>query len=47
MKAKAEAALGKKFDPRAFHAQVLDTGALPMGVLEAKIEQWIADQKKR
>jgi uncharacterized protein (DUF885 family) len=47
LKAKAEAALGKKFDPRAFHAQVLDTGALPMGVLEAKIEQWIADQKKR
>jgi uncharacterized protein (DUF885 family) len=47
MKAKAEAALGKRFDPRAFHAQVLDTGALPMGVLEAKIEQWIADQKKR
>jgi uncharacterized protein (DUF885 family) len=46
MKAKAEAALGKKFDPRAFHAQVLETGALPMGVLEAKIEKWIADQKK-
>ena len=46
MKAKAQAALGRKFDVRAFHAQVLDTGALPMGVLEAKIEKWIADQKK-
>jgi uncharacterized protein (DUF885 family) len=46
MKAKAQAALGKRFDPRAFHAQVLDTGALPMGVLEAKIEGWIAAQKK-
>ena len=46
LKAKAQAALGPKFDPRAFHAQVLDTGALPMGVLEAKIETWIAERKK-
>lgn len=46
MKAKAQLELGQKFDARAFHAQVLDTGALPMGVLEAKIEKWIADQKK-
>jgi uncharacterized protein (DUF885 family) len=46
MKAKAQKELGGKFDARAFHAQVLDTGALPMGVLEAKIEKWIADQKK-
>ena len=46
MKAKAQLELGKKFDARTFHAQVLDTGALPMGVLEAKIEKWIADQKK-
>ncbi len=41
-KARAKAALGDHFDPRAFHAQVLDTGALPMGVLEAKIDGWIA-----
>jgi uncharacterized protein (DUF885 family) len=41
-KAKAKAALGDKFDPRAFHAQVLDTGALPMPVLEKKIDAWIA-----
>ncbi len=41
-KAKAQAALGERFDPRAFHAQVLDTGALPMPVLEAKIDRWIA-----
>jgi uncharacterized protein (DUF885 family) len=44
-KAKAKAALGDKFDPRAFHAQVLDTGALPMTVLEKKIDDWIASQK--
>ena len=41
-KAKAMAALGAKFDPRAFHAQVLDTGSLPMPVLERKIDRWIA-----
>jgi uncharacterized protein (DUF885 family) len=42
LKAKAQAALGPRFDPRAFHTQVLDTGALPMPVLEKKIEDWIA-----
>jgi uncharacterized protein (DUF885 family) len=41
-KAKAKAALGDRFDPRNFHAQVLETGALPMSVLEAKIDDWIA-----
>ncbi|WP_298670624.1 DUF885 family protein [uncultured Sphingomonas sp.] len=40
-KAKARAALGDKFDPRAFHAQVLDTGALTMPVLEQKIDAWV------
>jgi len=44
-KAKAKAALGTKFDPRAFHAAVLDTGALPMTVLEKKIDDWIVRQK--
>ena len=41
-RAKAQRALGTAFDPRRFHAQVLMTGALPMGVLEAKIDDWIA-----
>jgi uncharacterized protein (DUF885 family) len=44
-KAKAKAELGARFDPRAFHAQVLDTGALPMIVLEEKIDSWIKAQK--
>ena len=42
LRKKAEAALGSKFDLRAFHNQVLNTGALPMPVLEAKIDRWIA-----
>ena len=43
LKAKAEEALGAKFDPREFHAQVLMTGALPLTVLERKISEWIAN----
>ena len=42
LKAKAQGTMGARFDARAFHAQVLDTGALPMPVLEAKIQAWIA-----
>jgi len=45
MKAKAQAAQGAAFDPRAFHAQVLDTGALPMPVLEKKIADWLGGAK--
>jgi uncharacterized protein (DUF885 family) len=45
LKAKAMAALGDKFDPRQFHAQVLMTGALPLPVLEKKIDDWIAAKR--
>ncbi|HET6604245.1 MAG TPA: DUF885 domain-containing protein [Xanthomonadaceae bacterium] len=43
---RAEAELGEAFDIRQFHAQVLNTGSLPLDVLEAKIDRWIAQQKK-
>ena len=42
LRKKAEGALGNKFDLREFHNQVLSTGALPLPVLEAKIDRWIA-----
>jgi uncharacterized protein (DUF885 family) len=38
----AKAKLGPKFDIREFHAQVLNTGALPLQVLEEKIDAWVA-----
>ena len=42
---KAKAELGPKFDIREFHAQVLDSGALPLSILEQKIDAWIAAKK--
>ena len=42
LRAKAEAALGPKFEIRAFHEAVLDSGALPLPVLEEKVDAWIA-----
>ena len=45
LRAKAEAELGAKFDVREFHAQVLGTGALPLQILEQKIDRWIAAKK--
>jgi uncharacterized protein (DUF885 family) len=46
LKAKAKTALGDKFDVREFHNQVLNTGALPLTVLEKKIDDWIAATRK-
>jgi uncharacterized protein (DUF885 family) len=42
---RAEKALGKKFDVRVFHDEVLKDGAIPLEVLEAKIDRWIAATK--
>ena len=45
LRQKAESELGDKFDIKDFHAQVLNTGALPLPVLEKKIDAWIAANK--
>ena len=42
LRRKAEQALGPKFDVREFHAEVLKDGAVPLEILEAKIDRWIA-----
>jgi uncharacterized protein (DUF885 family) len=42
LRAKAEQRLGAAFDLRAFHDAVLGEGALPLAVLEARMERWIA-----
>ena len=45
LRERARKALGDKFDLRAFHDQVVDAGALPLDVLEQRIDAWIAAQK--
>ncbi len=45
LRARAQQELGAKFDLRAFHDAVLDQGPLPLDVLEAKINVWIAVRK--
>ena len=42
----ANDSLGPKFSLKAFHDLVLDSGALPMDVLEQRVDAWIAEQKK-
>ena len=42
---RAKQALGDRFDIHAFHDEVLGAGSLPMDVLEARIDAWIAAQK--
>ena len=46
LRAKAKAELGPKFDIRAFHDTVLSMGSVPLPVLQARIDQFIAEGGK-
>jgi uncharacterized protein (DUF885 family) len=45
LRRRAEAALGQRFDIKAFHREILEAGRLPLDVLEAKVDRWIAAQR--
>jgi uncharacterized protein (DUF885 family) len=47
LRERAKQELGDKFDIRAYHDEVLGAGALPMNVLEERINAWIAAEKKK
>ncbi len=46
LRARAQKALGPRFDIRQFHDLVLDSGALPLDVLDARVNAWIASQQQ-
>ena len=46
LRARAEAALGAKFDLRGFHDAVLGEGAVPLDILDAQVDAWIAAQQR-
>lgn len=47
IRARAERDLGDRFDVRRFHDALLVDGPLPLGLLDARIDRWIAEEKAR
>jgi uncharacterized protein (DUF885 family) len=45
LRERARQKLGSRFDVRAFHSLLLEGGSLPLPVLEAKVDRWIAAQR--
>jgi uncharacterized protein (DUF885 family) len=46
IRSKAEKALGPKFDIRDFHDELLKDGALPLDLVEAKMDVWLSNQQR-
>jgi len=46
LRARAEERLGDRFDVKSFHDEVLRDGAVPLAILERKIDAWIAAQDR-
>ena len=47
LRERARKELGPKFDIRKFHDEMLDGGTLPLDLLEARTDKWIAEQKTK
>jgi len=46
LRERAKKELGERFDLRSFHDEVLDAGALPLDVLDERVNEWIGEQQK-
>ncbi len=46
LRERAEAALGERFDIRAFHDTILATGSVPLDILEQTVDAWIGAQRQ-
>jgi uncharacterized protein (DUF885 family) len=47
LRERAKKDLGPKFDIRKFHDEMLDGGTLPLDLLEARTDKWLAEQKSK
>lgn len=47
LRAKAEVALGDRFDQRRFQDALLNMGSVPLPAMEAEMTKWIAAEKSR
>jgi uncharacterized protein (DUF885 family) len=47
LRERAKTELGAKFDIRTFHDEMINGGTLPLDMLEARTNKWIADQKSK
>jgi len=45
LRRRAQKTLGPKFDPRAFHTEILAGGSLPLSVLEQRVDRWIESRR--
>ena len=44
LRERAKTELGARFDIKAFHDEIIDGGALPLDLLEARVNRWIKGQ---
>ncbi len=44
LRTKAKTSLGERFDIKAFHRLILESGAMPLSLLEQRVDKWIAKQ---
>lgn len=47
LREKAEAALGARFNLRAFHDRLLEVGTIPLTLLEQRVEEWVAGERDK